>query len=305
MWRIIRFLSRFGNLILFLFLELVALLIIVNVNKPHREISQGFLTEISGAFSEVQASIGGYFNLGAENDKLMAQNARLEAQLITLRDSLNSYRFRRVPDLDFLMLPDSVRKDSVAMDSIVKVLLPDSLLPVGGYQFVPCRAVNNSVHLNYNYITLNKGRNQGVEPDMGLISPQGIAGQVIGVSANYALALSVLNKKFRMSAQLLHNKNVGTLTWEGESADYAHLNFIPQTSRIRVGDTVVTSGYSTVFPPNYFVGTVADYNAETQDGFFEVRVQLATDFRSLDNLFLVRHQYKAEIDSLEAKKATE
>jgi rod shape-determining protein MreC len=310
MWRIIQFLSRFGNLILFLFLELIALLIIVTVNKPQREISQGVFAEFSGTLNKVQSSISGYFNLGTENERLMEQNARLEQQILQLRDSIHAYRYRHPNDLDFLTLPDSLLQDSLYLDSLrrdstVEVLLPDHLLPVAGYDFLPARAINNSVALNYNYITLDKGSRNGVEMDMGVISPDGIAGQVVGVSRNFSLVMSVLNKKFRTSARLVNNNNMGVLSWDGSDPGAAKLEFIPRTSEIARGDTVETTGFSTVFPPYYMVGTVEAFDTRDQDGFYNITVRLATDFRAVDNLFLVRHTYKAEIDSLENQKATQ
>ncbi|MEM1000391.1 MAG: rod shape-determining protein MreC [Bacteroidota bacterium] len=310
MWRIIQFLSRFGNLILFLFLELVAFLIITTVNQPQREISQGVFAEFSGSLNQVQSSISGYFNLSSENSRLMEQNARLEQQVLQLRDSIQAYRFRRPTDLDFVTLPDSLLNDSLYLDSLrrtstVEVPLPDSLLPVSGYQFLAARAINNSVALNYNYITLDRGRRNGVQMDMGVISPTGIAGQVVGVSANFSLVMSVLNKKFRTSARLLGNNNMGVLSWDGDAPGLAKLEFIPQTSEIAQGDTVETTGFSTVFPPYYMVGTVDSFDTRDQDGFYNITVRLATNFRALDNLFLVRHIYKEEIDSLESKKATQ
>lgn len=323
MWRIIRFLGRFGNLILVLFLELLALLIVVTVNKPQREISQGVFSEFSGTFSKVQSSVSGYFNLSTENEKLMDQNARLEQEILSLRDSLHTYRYRLLPGLDFLSRKDSATLAALGVDpkllspelvpdttadgrdTLIEIHLPANQLPVGGYGFLPTRAINNTVHLNYNYITLDKGSRHGVEMDMGVISPDGIAGQVVGVSKNFSLVMSILNKKFRSSARLLGNNNMGVLSWDGGNPRLAKLEFIPQTSTISKGDTVETTGFSTVFPPNYIVGKVADFNTEDQDGFYNITVELAADFRTLDNLFLVQHAYKKEIDELESEKATQ
>ena len=306
MWRIIQFLGRFGNIILFLFLELVALLIIVTVNKPHREISQGILLESSASLSSFQASIGGYFNLASENAKLQAQDSILMTELQSARDSLKTYMFRRPTDLDFIHLPDSIRNDSTFdRTKPIPLNLPDSLFPVQGFRFMPCRTINNSTRNNYNYITIDRGRRHGVQEGMGIISPDGVAGQITQVSRNYSLAQSVLNKKFNLSSKLLRNKNIGTITWDGVNPDYATLKYIPQTSVIAVGDTVVTSGYSFTFPPNYFIGTVSAYDAETEDGFFNIKVELATNFRALDNMFVVQHEHKAEIDSLQMKGGEE
>jgi rod shape-determining protein MreC len=302
MWRIFRFLGRFGNFLLFLFLELVALIVIITVNQKHHSISQGLLLEMSGSLAEAQTGIYSYFNLRSENNKLKERTAELQSQILLLRDSLDVVFNRRPKTLNYIILGDSVTRDSCLMEEFVKLELPDSLMPVSRYKFIPAVAVNNSVDNNYNYITLNKGRNQGVVMDMGIISPEGIAGQVVEVSANYSLALSVLNKKFRTGAKLLRNSNVGTIEWEGGDPEYALLKYIPQTSIINIGDTVVTSGYSTLFPKDYMIGTVAEYNMETQDGFFQIRIRLATSFRGLHNVFLVRHSHDAEIDSIEAMK---
>lgn len=301
MWRIIQILGKFGNLLLFLALELIALLIVVTVNKPQREVSQGIFLEMSGSFSSVGASVGGYFNLASENEKLKGQNAELLAELQGVRDSMQTLRYRSPHKFDFQQLPDSLRNDSLFMDSLrIAVDMPDSLFPADGYRFLPARVINNSVHLNYNYITINRGSRHGVEVGMGLISPEGVAGQVSGVSKNYAIALSQLNQNFRLSAKLVTNTNVGTMTWDGANPEIGILEYIPQTSQIKLGDTVVTSGFSTIFPPNYFVGTVESFNSDAQDGFFHIQVRLATQYRALDNVFVVTHRYRAEIDSLQS-----
>lgn len=281
------------------------MMVIVNVNKQHREISQGVLLEFSGGLAVMQQSVGSYFNLRTENDLLMVRTAELQTQLQLLHDSLDVILHRKPDSLHYTVIDDSIKHDSAALSNWLKVELPDSLMPVYSYKFIPGQAINNSVNKNYNYITLNKGYNHGIALDMGIISPEGIAGQIISVSANYSLALSVLNKKFRTGAKLLNNPDVGTLVWEGGDAEHVRLDFIPQTSIIHKGDTVVTSGYSTVFPRNYVIGTVEDYDMRAQDGFFTIKVKLATNFRGLHNLFFVRHQFKQEIDSLEAIKVEE
>jgi rod shape-determining protein MreC len=305
MWRIFRFLGRFGNFILFLALEVAALLVTITVNKPQREISQGMFLEISGGLAEVQSSISGYFNLRSENEKLLDRLGSQEILIETLKDSLDVVLYRRPRNLNYMVVPDSIASDSCALLDFEALELPAGLMPVSSYKFIPAMAVNNSVDQNYNYITLNKGSRHGIIKDMGVISPDGIAGQVVGVSQNYSLALSLLNKKFRTGAKILHISNVGTLGWEGGNPTIARLDFIPQTSQIHIGDTVVTSGYSTVFPRDYMIGTVKEFNMETQDGFFQIKVKLATNFRGLNNLFLVKHNYQQEIDSLEKLKPNE
>lgn len=302
MWRIFRFLGRFGNFLLFLLLEVISFIVIITVNQKQHNISQGVLLEMSGSLADVKQSVFGYFNLRTENQELLGKIAELHTQNILLQDSLDVVLHRRPPTLNFAHVPDSIGKDSCLLQAYTALELPDSLMPVSQYKFIPAMAINNSVDLNYNYITLNKGSNQGVKMDMGVISPDGIAGQVVSVSANYSLALSLLNDKFRTGAKLLRNSNVGTIRWEGGNPEFATLEYIPQTSRIVIGDTVVTSGYSTVFPKDYMIGTVEEYSMQTQDGFFHIKVRLSTNFRGLRNVFLVQHSHQAEVDSIEAMK---
>jgi rod shape-determining protein MreC len=303
MWRFLQFLARFGNFILFLLLELIAILIIVSLNSPHREISQGMMLEMSGTVAEWQTGVVEYFRLGSANQNLQEQNAELEREILRLRDSLNSYRFARPQHVGFYIFPDSVRKDSSAMAKMMIPGVQPGELPVEQFSFRPCNAVNNTTRLNYNYITIDKGRKHGVRMDMGLISPDGVAGQIIGVSENFALALSVLNRKFRLSAEIKGNQNVGMLRWDGVSPDLVQLDFIPQTSKVSIGDTVLTTGYGTVFPANYMVGTVESFNTEAQDGFYQVFVKLATNFNAIHHLYLVDFQHTQEIAALDTLKS--
>ncbi|HEX2898449.1 MAG TPA: hypothetical protein VHS96_01905, partial [Bacteroidia bacterium] len=159
MWRIFRFLGRFGNFLLFLFLELVALIVIVSVNQKHRAISQGMMLEMSGSLAETRNSVVSFFSLGTENRKLEEQNAALQSEIMLLKDSLHVVFHRRPQSLNYMVVDDSITKDSCAMLDFMAIELPDSLMPVSRYKFIPAEAVNNSVNLNYNYITLNKGRN--------------------------------------------------------------------------------------------------------------------------------------------------
>ena len=283
MWRVVEFLGKFGNILLFLFLELFSFIIIINVNSEHSKISQSFFLQVSGKLNQLNASITEYFSLGWENEKLQTENTGLKTRIQQLTNELNAWKSTAMKDSGFSLLPDSV-------------------IPSMGFYFMPCKAINNSTDHNYNYITLNKGARHGVVKDMGLVSPQGIAGRVIEVSTDYSLALSVLNQKFKQSAKLLRIQNVGTLSWDGMNPSFALLNYIPQTSGLHVGDTVVTSGYGSTFPENFMIGTVDNFDTHDQNGFYFIKVKLSTDLRSVGNLYFVGHHDKPQIDSLESIK---
>lgn len=279
MGRIIEFLQRFGNIGLFLLLEFIALLLIVNRNEHQRKVFKSMTLAMSGSLYQVSSGITKYFNLSEQNEKLQEENNGIRQELIQLRNELAIYKYEFPYNPTFTTFPDSV-------------------LPAEAYDFISCRAIKSSINSNYNYITLNQGSKQGVTEGMGLLSPEGVAGRVIAVGKNYSLALSVLNKKFKLSTKLQKNNNVGTLSWDGADPSIGVLEFIPETAAVTEGDQVVTSGYSTLFPENFVVGTVDSYHNENKDGFHEIRVKLATNFRALGNLYLVQHRYEAEIDSL-------
>lgn len=280
MGRIIEFLRRFGNVGLFLLLQFIAFLLIVNRNDHQKKVFKSVTLSVSSSLYQVRSGITQYFYLNEQNDLLQGENNDLKREVIQLRNELHAYKFKSPLAPTF-------------------TTLPDSLFPADAYDFIACRSIKSSINSNYNYVTLNKGAMHGVTEGMGLLSPQGVAGRVIVVSKHYSLAISVLNKKFKLSAKLLKNNNVGSLSWNGEDPTVGILDFIPETATVTEGDQVVTSGYSTIFPENFVVGRVESYDNNNKDGFHTIRVKLATNFRALGNLYLVRQRYESEIDSLE------
>lgn len=280
MGRILRFLSRHSNIFLFLFLELVAFLLVVNVNQDQSRAFSGITQEVTARIHNVRSGVTGYFDLSKQNAKLMERNRELQLTVIDLKTDIDAMRHKVPYKDDYTILPDSMR-------------------PETGFDFIGCRTINYSFHLNYNYITLNKGSKHGVQKGMGVISSEGIVGMVISVSPRFSVAISALNQSFNLSTRLQKSRHLGTLTWNGKNPEIASLKYIPQTTDLEVGDLVVTSAVSTIFPEGFYVGKVKEFNKESHDGFYNIEVELATDFRSLDHLFVVRNEFKAEIDSLE------
>ena len=280
MWRILEFITRYGNFLLFVLLEVVALWLVINLNPRQKNVFEGISLEVTGYFHKRYASITGYFDLANENRKLTVQNEMLGQELDRSRQMLMSYKYRVPYDKEFLAIHDS-------------------LLPDYEFDFIPCRAINHTYDRNYNYLTLNRGRRHGIHMGMGIISPEGVVGVVIGVSQNYSRALSLLNKNTRISARQLNKNNVGAVTWNGGNPRAANLEFIPQTATLKLGDTIVTSGYSTVFPEKFIIGFIESFDKNNHDGFYNIKIELAANFLGLDNLYIVQHLHQTEIDSLE------
>lgn len=280
MERLIAFFYQNYNLLLFLLLEALALWMLVQFNKKHTRAYAGLTAAVSGNVLEVRASVGAFFQLREQNDILLRENIALRRQLGQERLELQAYR-------------------KAQPDTSVKInLLPDSLLPADRYVSLPCRVLSNSVQSRLNYIVLDKGKKHGVRREMGLVSASGIAGEIIEVSDRYALAMSLLNTDVNISARIKGKQIIGTIGWDGASTQLAQMRYVPQHYDVQKGDTVITSGFSSIFPEGFLIGRVQDVRKDNPDGFSTIRVRLATDFHRLDYLYLVRMERAPVLDSL-------
>jgi len=158
--------------------------------------------------------------------------------------------------------------------------------------------VHNGVYRQYNYITLNKGKKDGVFSDMGVISDLGLVGIVYESSNNFSTVLPIINRDFRLSVQIKSNRYAGILQWEGDSPLYAMLNEIPFHVDLQEGDTIVTSGFSSIFPEGILVGEIESFSLE-QGNFYDIRIRLSNDFQRLFHVNIIRNFRQEEQLNLE------
>lgn len=174
---------------------------------------------------------------------------------------------------------------------------------IGGgqiYTFVDGEIVYNSINRQNNYFTINRGKNEGVYPKMGVIAPNGIAGIVINTTDNYSLVQSVLSvNKIKISAALKNSGYFGTLTWKGEDPRTMHLSEIPKYVPLKVGDTIVTDGRSSIFPKGIMVGKIAGYEVDSKTGFWDIAVELNEKMGPLKKVFVVRNLKKVEVQKIQ------
>lgn len=168
------------------------------------------------------------------------------------------------------------------------------------YFFVTARVVNNSVNRRNNFLTLDKGKIHGIQKDMGVISSSGVVGIVKDVSDHYSTVMSVLHKNTKISTRFKNNNYFGSLVWEGEDSRKATLLEIAKHVKFNVGDTVVTTVYSSVFPEGVMVGTVEDSELKTGDNFYKIKIKLSTNFFNLSHVYIVNNLQKAEQLELES-----
>lgn len=228
---------------------------------------------ISGHVYNTYKGVNDYFYLRNYNDSLVAENAMLRAQLYE-----SKYDNRIV----------------------VGTMVDSNAKTVQNYTYITARVIRNSVNEASNLIYLDRGKNQGISKQMGVINSNGIVGQVISVTDNYAAVMSVLSKDFKISAKFKKNQYFGNLHWDGINANTAVLEDIPKHVPVKVGDTIVTSGFSQLFPRNVMVGRVKSVNMEADKNFLDISVSLSTNFGSLSYVYVVNDIRKQEIQLLDS-----
>lgn len=172
------------------------------------------------------------------------------------------------------------------------------------YTCIPADVVHVTTDLTHNFITLNKGAQDGIKTDMAVFCYGGIVGRVVGTSARFSSVLPIINKESKVNCRLKKDGSYGSLGWNMEDYRFAQLSDIPLNARIRQGDTVITSALSSIFPEGMFVGTVYFYKRNASESFYTVKIQLSTDFKRLQHVYVLDYKFKSERDSLEQKTKT-
>ena len=230
---------------------------------------------MSGTLYDATSSITSYFHLKGINNDLQQRNALLENELVALRQQIKE-------------LSLYCNTDSAVIDT-----LPH-------YEYFMANVINNSISKPFNYITINKGELDGVKPEMGVVDQNGVVGIVNVVGSHSARIISLLNPKFRLSCKLKDSDFFGSLVWDGIDPTVAVLEELPRHVTFQKGDTIVTSGYSAVFPEGLIVGTILNDRTENRENFFSLKVKLTSDFTQLSTVKVIENKNKDEIKSLEA-----
>lgn len=167
------------------------------------------------------------------------------------------------------------------------------------YSYLSAKVVSASVNRRRNYLTINIGKNQGVDRDMAVIASNGIVGIVTDVSEHFASVMSVLHKDVRINCQLKKDGSYGPLIWDGKNYEYCNLTDIPTHAKIKKGDTVITSELSGIFPEGIMVGTIDKFERKQNEPFYTAKVKLSTDLKIVNFVYVIKNKFKTERDSLE------
>jgi rod shape-determining protein MreC len=272
MERIFLFIYQYRAFFTFLVLELFAVWIFLENNQFQGARFFNSANRVVAAINGFSQSTTDYFSLRQVNRTLAEENARLRHEL--------EMRNRRLEGVT----------QAVADSVILKQ-----------FDFVSARVVNNSVSRFTNFLTINKGSKEGIEPGMAVISQAGVVGKVKVTSRHYSVVTSLLNVDVMVSGVLQRTGYFGTVQWDGSDPDFIQLKYVPRHVKPVIGDTVITSGYSGVFPEGIFIGTVADIQLSKEAPFYLLTVKLAQDFRSLSWVTVIRNRLLNELDSLELR----
>lgn len=269
MRNLIRFILSYHFFILFLILETLSLTLAFQHNNYQKakfvNLSQG----VTGFFYSKTALLNDYLSLRKTNQQLVAENTKLNNIL---------QRAYRSDEIFFYGEYDTAYQQH--------------------YFYTSARIINNSVNKQNNYLTLNKGIEAGIKLEMAVVSPEGIVGVVNGVSKRFSTVISLLNTDLRISAKIQKNNYFGSLSWDGKDYREAILYEIPHHVLISKGDTIITSGFSTIYPEGVLIGIIKDFEV-IGGNFYEIIVQLSTDFKNLTYVNVVSNLRKEEQIELE------
>lgn len=258
------FLLRIHFLILFILIEVFSIILLVNNNSFQQSAMVNLSRQISGRYYSRTANLKQYFSLAEQNRKLAEENTRLMSILES------KYRIEKE---DVIAVYDSIYNQQ--------------------YTYSPAQIINNSINNRHNYLTLNKGYMQGVKPEMAVVSQDGVVGIVKGVSENFSTVISMLNLDFKVSAKVKKNGYFGSLSWDGVNYRKVILKEIPLHADIQIGDTVITSGFSSIYPEGIMIGTIDGFE-EKAGSFYEIEVTLSVDFRRLNHVYVVGNLLRDE-----------
>ena len=262
MYNLFIFIKKYNAVILFILLEVLCIIMIVQSLPYQNRKMVNISNNIAGGISKTTSGWYDYLHLKSENEALVEQNALLLSRLAC----------------------DEAKADTAYYDDI--------------FTYIPAHVINNSIYEMNNFILIDKGKVDGIEPEMGVICDKGVVGKVLNVSNHYSSVMSLLNSYSVVSCRFVDNQYVANVVWDNENYRFGIVKDIPSHLIINVGDTLVTSGFSNSFPADIMVGTIEENLSNNNEMFSTAKLKFSTNFSTLRHVYIVKNNYRAEIDSL-------
>jgi len=269
MQQLFYFFRKYKYFLFFLLLEFVAIFFTINNNSFHKSKFISSANKITGGLYEKTSQISNYFNLKQQNEELVLENNNLKKL---------------------------VEKYTSKSDSTITRTLIDTVKYRQKYTYTSSKVHRNSYHNQNNFILINKGKDQGVKREMAVVNSKGIIGITDDVSSNYSRVQSILNSNSKINAKLKNSFHFGTLVWNGQDYNVVQLEDIPRQANIKVGDTIITGGKSTIFPEGILIGTIQEI--DTKSNTNSIDIKLFNDMSNIGHVYIITALDKEELRTL-------
>jgi len=274
MRQLLEFLFKYRAFFIFVILQALCAWMIVANNNYQRAVYLNTTSQFTGSIIERIDNISDFVNLKSVNENLAAENARLKT--LTLNQK------------------------TISSDSSIQFSIPSDSLNSVQYFVRDAEVIDNSIRNTSNFITIDKGSNDGILPGMGVVNENGVVGKIRSTSKNRAQVISVLNKNNQISATLKRTNRLGSIQWEGLDPRVAKLLYIPVDVEVQIGDSIVTSSFNSIFPKHEMIGVVKSAKPDQHKRDYEIEITLSVDFGALNYVYVIENRLKVETDSLEA-----
>lgn len=269
MQNLIRFFLQYGNILLFILIEIFCFSLIVNQNQNQKNIYLYSKQLFFGHFYKQAQDFKNYLNLSEVADSLAQENA-------LLRSTIRNAKFK------------TGTIESSVSDTIY----------LQQFTYIASRIISNSIHLQNNTMILDKGADNDVAPGMGVVGEKGVVGIVHKTSAKFSLVLPLLHSQSRISAAIKRNQYFGSLIWSGKGSQEFKLTNVPKHADVVIGDTIITSGYSTIFPKGIEIGKVDNIQEIKGSNEYNIDTKIYLDFSTLKNVYIVKNLFREEFNNL-------
>lgn len=269
MQQIFNFLIRNKNSILFLILFVVSVFLTIQNHSFHKSKFVSSANFVTGGVYTWSNNINTYLYLDEYNERLIEENNKLRNIISNINDSI----------------------------SVEKQL--DSTSFEGDYLFRTARVINNNFSKIDNYLTLNRGRESGIEQEFGVITSQGIVGIVDRINDNYSRVISILNSRSRINAELSNTSHFGSLVWDGKDPNIVQLVDVPRQAPVKKGDTIITGGRSLIFPKGLPIGSIEDFKLDQTESYYTINIRLFNDMTNIGYVYIIENVNKEEIEKLQ------
>ena len=268
MQQIINFIIKNSYRLLFLLLLGISFSLIIKSHSYHRSEYVNSANAVTGAYYEKVNEVNEYLSLKEKNKDLASENALLKELLFNKKDTILTSKTLFRNDLN-------------------------------NYNVVVAKVVKNSFNSRENYITINSGKNSGIEVDMGVVNDKGIVGLIEKTSTNFSTIQSVLNTKSKINAKIKNSNHFGSLIWDGRNVGFAQLIDVPRLASLKHGDSIVTGGNSDIFPENIPIGKIDKIFIDKKTNYYTINIRLFNDMTSLGYVYVIENKRKKKKKQLE------